>query len=165
MEAKHVILSALEMHRNLTPLFVKDLADDTLTAQPANMKNHAAWQMGHIAFALAGGCWFAGGERDLPEGWGELFGAGSTPQSDRSIYPSKQALVAQLDKQGEALEQAVSKADASALAAENPREAMRRIAPTVAEALVYLTSGHYGYHLGQLAAWRNAMGLPKAFPR
>jgi hypothetical protein len=45
------------------------------------------------------------------------------------------------------------------LARENPYAPARPGFPTSGEFVAYMLSGHLGYHLGQLAAWRTAAGL------
>ena len=45
---------------------------------------------------------------------------------------------------------------------ENPLERLRGKFPTVGAALGFYVSGHMMMHLGQLSAWRRAMGLGPA---
>ena len=45
------------------------------------------------------------------------------------------------------------------LAQENPIEGFRSRAPTIGDAANFLMNSHAMFHLGQLSAWRRAMGL------
>lgn len=165
MKISGPIVTSLRMNRQLTENFVADLDDARLTQQPADVINHAAWQLGHITFSLNGACQLARGDYRLPDGWAKLFGAGSQPTSDRASYPSKACLIEELSKASVALEQALGAADDALLSAETPMETLRKVAPTIADALAILAGGHYGYHLGQFSVWRKAMGLSKATRR
>jgi hypothetical protein len=42
----------------------------------------------------------------------------------------------------------------------NTLELTRRRFPTFGDFACYIMTGHLGYHLGQLAGWRGAAGLP-----
>ena len=50
-------------------------------------------------------------------------------------------------------------ADPAALAAPHPNEKSRAHFPTVGDYAIFLMTGHEMDHLGQIAAWRRAMGL------
>ena len=57
---------------------------------------------------------------------------------------------------------AASVADPAALAAVNPFPPALPDFPTSGEFVAYLLTGHLGYHLGQLVAWRAAAGSSTA---
>ena len=42
-----------------------------------------------------------------------------------------------------------------------PDESYREVFPTVRHALTQVLVGHMGYHVGQVAMWRKAMGLSR----
>jgi hypothetical protein len=54
---------------------------------------------------------------------------------------------------------AVANADAARLAGPNPYAPVRGSFPLASNFVAYIISGHLGYHLGQLVAWRAAAGL------
>ena len=58
--------------------------------------------------------------------------------------------------------QALANADAAKLAQPHPAEKARRYFPTLGDHVVYAMTAHEMDHLGQLAAWRRAMGLKPA---
>jgi hypothetical protein len=98
-----------------------------------------------------------------PAGWDELFGNKSKPLSDAGKYPDKPTLLAALEQSHARLAEAFEHADDAALARENPWEGLRRMFPTVGDLCTFMLTSHETTHLGQLSAWRRAMGLGSVF--
>lgn len=146
---------------------VADVPDDQMCAQPIpdRILNHPAFLLGHLAWAndsrasaLTGQ---PSGTATNPQ-WKELFGMGSKPSADRSRYPSKAELVKAFEEAHARLGDAAAKATADALAQATP-EPMRNRFPTVGSLVLGLMTSHFATHLGQLSAWRRAMGYPSIF--
>jgi hypothetical protein len=146
---------------------VADVPDDQMCAQPVpgRILNHPAFLLGHLAWvndsrasALSGQTIGAAAK---PE-WKELFGMGAKPSADRARYPSKADLVKAFEEAHAHLGEAAAKATPDALAQPTP-EPMRARFPTVGHMLLGLMTAHFATHLGQLSAWRRAMGLPSVF--
>ena len=89
----------------------------------------------------------------------EVFKTGGIPSGDPSLFPSKEALLATLESLHERVAKAVAAADSATLAAPHPNEGTRKFFPTVGDMIVFLMTAHEMDHMGQLAAWRRAMGL------
>jgi hypothetical protein len=123
--------------------------------------NHAAWTIGHLAWAVDNGVTFLGHQPQLSS-WKELCGMASTPATARSSYPPKPQLLDALMQAHERLAMTVENAPADAFTAA-PADRMRAGFPTVGHLLAGLMTSHYGNHLGQLSAWRRAMGFPAVF--
>ena len=143
---------------------VADVPDEQMCAQPVpgRVMNHAAFVLGHLAFASENGVRFLGEQAARAEEWRDLFGMGATPQADRSRYPAKAALLQRLEEAHAHLVAAVGRATPEALAQPAP-ERMRGRFPTVGSLLLGLMTSHEASHLGQLSAWRRALGLPSVF--
>ena len=60
----------------------------------------------------------------------------------------------------ERVAEAVANADPAIFAKEYPDEGTRKYFPTIGDFVDYLLSAHEANHIGQVAAWRRAMGLP-----
>jgi len=58
--------------------------------------------------------------------------------------------------------EAIKNADAESMAAPHPNENTRKYFPTIGDMVTFLITGHEMEHLGQIAAWRRAMGLGSA---
>jgi len=142
---------------------VADVPDERMAAQPVagRVMNHAAFTLGHLAWANDNGLALLGRQPTLAD-WKGRMGIGATPSDDRSLYPSKAVLLDALKDAHGRLATAVREASPEALAQPGP-EQMRRMFPTVGAMFVGLMTSHEGSHLGQLSAWRRAMGFPSVF--
>ncbi len=141
-----------------------DVPDERMTAQPIAgvVMNHAAWIIGHLAWANNNGLVLLGAEPAVPPQYKDLFGTGTKPDAERSMYPSKAELITTLESSHRRLADAWRQASAEALAKPAP-ERMRASFPTLGHMLAGLMTGHFGSHLGQLSAWRRALAMPSAF--
>jgi uncharacterized damage-inducible protein DinB len=111
-------------------------------------------------------------ERDLSEEWRELFerrgpGDPRLPDPARDAYPPMETLLAELERQHSRVERAWRDKLANGGASGTELEAsidwrFGDALPTLSDATVFLAVSHEAMHLGQLAAWRRARGLPSA---
>jgi hypothetical protein len=127
--------------------------------QPASSDNHLMWQIGHMA---TGYSWFAsmldGKPATLGEMYDKLFGYGSKPTSDPSMYPAQAEVRRIHDEQYQrVLRAARAMSDADGLK------------PTVTDSggfaknrldCLYKCIWHEGWHQGQISGLRRALGLP-----
>ncbi|HVS38883.1 MAG TPA: DinB family protein [Gemmataceae bacterium] len=144
---------------------VADVPDEQMCAQPIPGKtmNHAAWLLGHMAWAAGEVALDKLGQPpSCPANYKELFGMGTQPSSERSRYPSKAELLKTLEDAFARLGEAAQKATPETLAKPAP-ERIRDRFPTVGALVAALMTGHHASHNGQLSAWRRAMGLPSVF--
>jgi hypothetical protein len=140
-------------------------------ARPGNVvlkSNHPAFILGHLclypprilerlnqpvgaaAYALA---------------YDALFKSGVECQDDPDgrLYPPMDALTKQFFEGYRAAQAAVAAAPDELLCGPNPAEGrMRELFPILGGMLNFYLTGHAQSHLGQLSAWRRAMGLPAA---
>lgn len=138
---------------------VKDLTDEQMVQQPHGVVNHPAWTLCHLASASNHTATVLGLESSFPKDWEEAAETGGTPGGDAARFPSRDALLAELKKQHERVAGAVTAADPAAFAKAYPDEKTRKYFPTVGDFVDYLLTAHEANHIGQLAAWRRAMGL------
>ncbi len=141
---------------------VKDLSTEQMAAQPSGVINHPAWTLGHLVVSANHLGELLGLDSDLPEGWSETFQTGGEPSGDASIYPSKEELLEALKVQHARNAEAVKNTDSSRLAEPHPKEGMRKYFPTIGDMVVFMMTSHEMEHLGQIAAWRRAMGIGAA---
>lgn len=172
---KSIIASNAKVTIGYAKLLVNDLRDDQMTAQPiaGKVMNHAAWVIGHLAFANdtaakmlsypAGVAVEFDKVRALPgtapAAWAGLFGPKSVPQADAKIYPSKAELLAALDAAHAAALAALDKVTPEQLANPMPEPMNKRFAQ-IGQMGVFIMTAHNSLHSGQLSAWRRALGLP-----
>jgi hypothetical protein len=141
---------------------VEDLTPDQMPQQPRPGMNHAAWILGHLAMPRF---WSAENIKvpcTLPAGWNETFGFGTKPIADATLYPAKSELLNQLAETHRVMEAALqSMTENQLMAPGDPR--IRHLLPTVGDGIIGLMSTHESFHIGQLSAWRRAMGLKSVF--
>ena len=145
---------------------VQDLSAEQMVRQPHGVVNHPAWTLGHLAQASNQLAVALGLESTFPAAWKDALRTGGIPSGDVAAFPPKDALVAELAAQHERVAHVIEAAEPATLnatlAREHPNERTRQRFPTVGDYAVYLLTSHEGGHLGQIAAWRRAMGLGSA---
>ena len=141
---------------------VADLTAEQMCQQPHGVVNHPAWSLGHLAASKVGLLRLLGHDASLPEGWGEAFKTGGIPSSDPSGFPSKDELLSTLESLHDRVTTVVKASDSATLATPHPHEGTRKHFPTIGDMVAFLMTSHEMDHLGQLAAWRRAMGLGPA---
>ncbi len=141
---------------------VGDLTEAQFLAQPVPGRslNHAAWVLSHLTlYARVAASLLR--EAPFEDPADHPYGAKSEPLADPSAYPPKSPLIehyrAAHDDAGAALDSARDAVFASPTALER----WRAMHPTTGDMLVTLMVKHESSHLGQLSAWRRAMGLPR----
>lgn len=159
---KEHILFLHRFNLNYARLLIKDIPDDRMAAQPVagRVMNHAAWVIGHLACSNNYVVQLLGNpEVPTPSGWDELFGIKSSPLADGSRYPKKDVLIKAYEEANARAAEAYSKASAAKFDEPMP-EPMRARFPKVGNFATLLVTSHDSIHLGQLSAWRRALGYP-----
>jgi len=145
------------------PKLVADLSPDQMVAQPTKElpipTNHPAWVFSHLNVYLPVIQSLIQG-KTFPDPKDHPFGMQSKPQSDRSIYPSKEELVDTFVEGHQAIIELLSQADDSLLGQPVTLTRWQSIMPTLGIALPYLMLNHENGHLGQISTWRRVQGLP-----
>jgi uncharacterized damage-inducible protein DinB len=139
---------------------VADLSDEDLVLQPPGVPNHAAWTLGHIVHSCQAMAGELGVEPWLPHEWELRYGYGSLPSALASEYPTKAALLSALGEASQRLRTALLEMPVTILAESLPDETVRAMLPTKGHALLQVVAAHTAYHVGQLTAWRRAIGRP-----
>jgi hypothetical protein len=142
---------------------VADLADDQMVSQPvcspAVIMNHPAWILSHLNVYLPIiDAIIQNKEFEDPKP--HRFGMQSKPESDRGLYASKSALVGEFESQHRQIVQRLQNADLQMLENSVKLPRWQELMPVAGIALPYLMILHENQHLGQLSAWRRALGLP-----
>jgi hypothetical protein len=165
------VLSVFTNSLGAAKKLVADLTDEQMCAQPVPglTMNHAAFILGHLAWtadqgvnllkastpaaaALGDSAW-------NDAAWKELFAIGAKPLPDAKSYPSKEKLLAALEDGHDRFSKAMGGVNSEILS-QPPPERVRARFPTLGHLLIALLTSHEAGHLGQLSAWRRALGLP-----
>ena len=154
------VLHVYAFNLQFTNMLMGDVDDADIAKQPFPNANHPAWLLGHVAATSNFGCTLMGHDDALGADWGAKYGQGSSPSANRADYPSKADLLATLTAQHERLAAAITEADPGAFARPTPNEGLARFFPTLGNAVTFIATAHESTHIGQLSAWRRAMGKP-----
>ncbi|MBL8745680.1 MAG: DinB family protein [Phycisphaerae bacterium] len=156
MTPRQQAASFLEFSRWYADNLMKDFPEDRLTYQPSPTDNHLLWVMGHLAGTDAWIGGVVGAPINVPDNIQKAFGMGSKPASTGNP-PASEVKKAFVESRAALLNWLKSAPD-SALAmdlkektggfAADPIDAMLKIA------------WHEGFHFGQVANIRKALGLP-----
>lgn len=142
---------------------VSDLSDDQMTLQPAPegkaAANHPAWVLSHLnVYVPIIASLIEGSVFEDPKD--HQFGMQSKPESDSSIYASKDELVEAFVSGHDRVTKALESCSVDCLERPMDLERWKPVMPTVGIALPYLMLLHENCHFGQLSAWRRIQGMP-----
>ena len=141
---------------------LETLSDDHMTARAAGVGNHAAWVMGHLAYADD---LFVSAFRDepgtVPTGYAEQFGPGTVVSNNASDYPGRAELLAQLASTRDRTLEWTKTLDGDAAWQAAP-EAIASVAPN-AIAAAHTLSQHEFLHAGQLTTIRASLAMKPVF--
>ncbi len=161
------IINQYDFNLAFASKLLEDLSDDQMTTSPSiGFENHPAFTLGHLVTGSALLIEDMGGKYELPNGWSELFlrkgpGDPRLPDQNKSIYPAKLALLAELEKQHELVKLKLNDLDDLQLN-ETIKWRFSSFMPKLKDLIVFMCINHEAMHLGQLSAWRRAMKLPTA---
>ncbi len=142
--------------------FVKGFDRAQATAQAPGNPNHVIWTLGHLATSYH---WFAncldGASSKPPEGYEKLFGTSSKPTDNPADYPALEEVAQAFADAGERVAQAAQTLTSETLYAPAAIDTQGWI--TDRHDAMLKAAWHNGWHIGQLANLRRALGLPAVY--
>ena len=141
---------------------VGDLSPAQYLAQPVpgRVLNHPSWVFSHLN-VYTPLCTAMLRAQPFIDPLDAKYGQKSEVSLDPTDYiPGPDLLAHYIELHAEA-EHALTAAPDHIFAAPNPLERWRVVHPTIGDMLVTLMVKHESGHLGQLSAWRRALGLPR----
>lgn len=144
-------------------LVTKDIPADTFAHMPHPTMNHPAFCLGHLSLYPNRLFTLIGQPNKIIEkkGWEDLFKMGVACVEQDGRYPHKDEIVAGYVERYSAIIKTLETTNEDIYARENPMEGrMKEIFPYVGLAINFMLNNHPMMHLGQVSAWRRAMGLP-----
>ncbi len=141
---------------------VGDLSDQQMLAQPipGRILNHPAWVLSHLTLYTTI-CADMLRAKPFADPVDHKYGAKSEPLLDPAAYEPRTKLIDLYKSAHDDAEAALLQVKDQTLAAPTPLERWRTLHPTTGDMLVTLMVKHESAHLGQLSAWRRALGLPR----
>jgi hypothetical protein len=161
----NAILCTWRRNRAYALRLVEGLDEPEWVAQPAGLTpgvvmNHPAWVLCHLALYASVAAPMARAE-PFPDPLDHRYGMKSVPLVDRAAYPPGARIVEDYCRAHDDAERSLEVATDRIFALVNPIERQRAAQPSVGDMLVTLMVKHESMHLGQLSAWRRAMGLAR----
>lgn len=139
---------------------VGDLSESQMLAQPipGRILNHPAWVLSHLTLYTRI-CADMLRARPFADPADHEYGAKSGPLPDAAAYSAD--IIDLYKSAHDDAEAALLQATDATLSSPTPLERWRTLHPTTGDMLVTLMVKHESAHLGQLSAWRRALGLPR----
>lgn len=168
------ICTQLDFNLAFAKRLVEDLTPEQMKAVPGKgFENHPAFTLGHLVSAMS--LMVIDDFKDsrkpgfMPEGWRELFlrrgpGDPRMPEEDITKYPSKEELLSELERKHNIFKDKLQKMTDEELMKED-KWRFSNYFPTFIELALFMSANHEAMHLGQLSAWRRAMGLDSALAK
>lgn len=170
MKSVDLIISQYDFNLAYAKELVADLAEEEMTTTPSKgLVNHPAFTLGHLVTGSAMTVEDLGGELELPDGWMDLFarrgpGDPTLPEVDEAMYPPKNQLITELERQHNLLKRRLKSMSEEELS--QPVEwRYSSYMPALLDIAAFMCINHEALHLGSLAAWRREMGKDSAMAR
>lgn len=163
MSTRQHAVETMNFAHGLLNKMIDSVPPDKAFFQHHPTSNHIVWTMGHLANTYTWLCSLL--EKDskavLPDAFNGLFGHASKPLADPSKYPAPAEVRKVYDSAYRAFMSAFEKLPESDLWAK-PEAETQGFASSKVDA-AYKCAWHDGWHLGQVADVRRALGLPSIF--
>lgn len=157
------IADSLRSVLHLGELLSKDIPAEKFDHMPHPNMNHPAFCFGHLSI-YPNKVLTMIGRPDLvheKDGWAEILEASATCVEQIGLYPPKDEIIAHFLERHRTVLDVLHKLDDGQLAGESPTQGkFKEMFPTLASVAIFMMASHAMYHLGQVSAWRRAMGLP-----
>lgn len=159
MSSRQHAIELLKWARKVSTDMLNGFPKDKATFQPSPTDNHVVWVLGHLASTDA----WIGSVLDIPgtgvpASYAGHFGSGTKPTPDPRDYPPFDEVLKAFHATREALVRWYSTAPDASLAA-SLKEKSGGFTSDPIDAL-YKLSWHEGWHFGQVASVRKALGMP-----
>jgi len=159
-----VLVNGIELVTGYAKMLVEGIPAERFGHMPHEEMNHPAFCLGHLSIYPDKILGYLG-RADLAspkEGWFELFAQGVQCVEQDGRYPEKDEICTQYFERHWAVVQALKEVDEMMFAQPTPIEFLKERAPSFGASLNFIMIAHPMLHLGQISAWRRAMGLGSA---
>ena len=159
-------MNAITANTNATVGYAKqilaDIDDSSMCQQPLGL-NHPAWLLMHLATAADYASSLLGGNGVCPADWNAKADTKKPMTQNRSDYPAKEELVKTFEAAFNNAADLYEKSSEDALNKPQKLGFFETELPTVRDMATFLIVAHTNLHLGQISAWRRAIGKAPLF--
>ena len=159
----HCVVPCAKRALGYAETLLKDIPAARFAHMPHPTMNHPAFCIGHLSLYPNKLFGLIGQPNKVVEkkGYDDLFKSGTACVEQDGRYPHKDEIVAHFMERYHAIINAIATTPDEIFARENPLEGrMKEIFPQVGIAVNFMLNNHVMMHLGQISAWRRAVGLP-----
>jgi len=159
MNGVEVVRQLLEQSRMMALALLADMKDAPTVSPMPEGGNHPLWILGHVMHSEGAlvSRFIQGGENPLAR-WDSLFGRGSEPVADLSVYPSMDELMVEYERvRAQTLKVVDTLDDADLDKPSQAPEDSKGIFGTVGQCLI-MVGLHTMFHTGQVADARRSAG-------
>lgn len=145
-------------------MLLSDVPEEEMDQQSIAGGNPPRWILTHLAICTDYAARALGSDLRCPKDWHKTYGPGSSPGAKLETVPSKDELLAALSAGVDRVNELAASADPSKLGGPHGL-AILATSPiqTVQQFVAHLMTTHIAGHVGQLSAWRRAMGRSPLF--
>ncbi|HRQ75476.1 MAG TPA: DinB family protein [Phycisphaerales bacterium] len=158
-------LSCLARTLGYAEALVRDIPADQFAHMPHPQMNHPAFIMGHLSIYPDRLLKMVGRAELVREisGYADLFSAAAKCLDQPGLYPPKDEIVGYYMERYRTIRDVVAQLPDEVFTRENPMEGrLKELFPTIGGAVNFMLNNHNMMHLGQISAWRRAVGLGPA---
>lgn len=167
-----MIAASAELGMGYSERLIKDISSDQFArfatiGDTTIVSNHPSFILGHLSLYASNVLDNLGADSSPiqpSEAFEKVYSKDATcvDDPDGSIYPSMDEVTSKYFEGYRAAIDALNAADDEVFREENPNERMRPRFPTKGAMLGFYVGGHVMLHVGQMSAWRRAMGMGPA---
>lgn len=151
-----------QFNTNLLTRMLIDVPPDQWRKQLPGLPNNAAWQLGHLTYSRSNAAMLLGKPGPFsPVDLKPRFGTGSSPEAHSVGGADKEQMLENFKAAQQHIAEILPTVTADMLDVPNPNEGMRKMFPTVRDAIRVILMSHDALHIGQLSVWRRAIGLDR----
>lgn len=143
---------------------MSDVSEADMDRRPIPGGNPPRWILTHLAICTDYAARALGSDMRCPKVWHTTFGPGSSSDATLDPKPTKEELMAALTAGVERVNDLASHADATKLGGPHGLSILQTTPiQTLRQFVAHLMTTHIAGHIGQLSAWRRAMGRAPLF--
>ncbi len=158
------LINGFEKNKSYGERLLSDIGNEQMLLEPDGTRelpvNHPAWTFCHMNIYLPVIKAVINGDT-FEDTKGHRFGQDSQPESDASLYPSRDEILKSWSEGHDEIRQLLSNSNDAIFEQPVVLGRWAAIMPNAGTCLPYLMLNHENQHLGQISTWRRVLGMPR----